>query len=167
MVKWLTPWRTSTYERLFTQEGNYLVNSIDLIDHLIMYCSIYIYILYTFKLLQTYYCCNPFSFNEKLPHAFYVLLLVNVWILYLCLLESHFNTWWHIENSYNYSAYKWWSYKLLAHGCNMVSGFGTELFLSSWLFVVQCWICATFLFPDTVTKTGPHVHHYVKFLLQG
>ena len=25
MERWLTPWRTSTYERPFTQEGNYLV----------------------------------------------------------------------------------------------------------------------------------------------
>ena len=33
--------------------------------------------------------------------------------------------------------------------------------------VVQCWICTTFLFLDTVTQTGPQVYHYVKLFLGG
>ena len=28
---------------------------------------------------------------------------------------------------------------------------------------VQDWICATFLYPDTINLKKPHVYHYTKF----
>ena len=30
--------------------------------------------------------------------------------------------------------------------------------------VVQCWVHATYLSPDTINQTGPHNYHYTTFL---
>ena len=30
--------------------------------------------------------------------------------------------------------------------------------------VVQCWVHATYSFPDTMNQTQPHTYHYTKFL---
>ena len=38
-------------------------------------------------------------------------------------------------------------------------------FAHSDYMIIQGWIHATCLYPDTINKTGPHVYHYVKFFL--
>ena len=33
--------------------------------------------------------------------------------------------------------------------------------------VVQCLVCATVLFPGSITPGGPQIHHFIKFFLEG
>ena len=123
----------------------------------------------TFLMHLSYYettILTSLSFNES-PHTFCGLLLESVQILCLHVLESHFHTQWYIDYKYHGSAPKWWSYGVLLHGCNMLSGFGMELFLSPWLSGCLMLDLCVFLFPDTGYNghTWAHIFCHVTFFL--
>ena len=54
---------------------------------------------------------------------------------------------------------------ILPHGCNMVSGLLQTYITCPDYLMVQSWVFATFLFPNTVNKMVPQVYHNVVLFL--
>ena len=91
-------------------------------------------------------------FKENPLYVLYSLLLVITQSLHLYVLKLHFHT--QLYSDEVTIALELNNAHMLQHGCNTVGGFGAHLLTHPNYLVIQCWICATYLYPHTVNQTG-------------